>query len=285
MSETKQKVWLITGTSTGFGRELVEQLLAKGEMVVATARKPEQIAEFSERYPQTALVLALDVTDQESVEAAVRDALKRFGRVDVLVNNAGYGLAGAIEEATEAEFMPVFETNVFGLLRVTRALLPQFRKQKSGHIVNLSSIAGLIGSPGWGYYNASKFAVNGLSEALAAEMAPLGVSVTVVEPGPFRTDFLGRSGQEAKQRIAEYDATAGKTRGYLNTQSGKQAGDPVKAVEAIIAAVEADKPPKHLVLGKLAYDRMEKRLETWGEELETWKETSLGADYALAEAR
>ena len=285
MSDTKQKVWLITGTSTGFGRELVEQLLAKGEAVVATARKPEQIAEFSERYPETALVVALDVTDQGSVEAAVKRAMDRFGRVDVLVNNAGYGLAGAIEEATESEFMPVFETNVFGLLRVTRALLPQFRKQKSGHIVNLSSIAGLVGSPGWGYYNASKFAVNGLSEALAGEMAPLGVSVTVVEPGPFRTDFLGRSGQEAEQRIDAYDATAGKTREYLNTQSGKQAGDPVKAVEAIIAAVEADAPPKHLVLGKMAYDRMERRLETWGEELETWKETSLGADFERVEAR
>jgi NAD(P)-dependent dehydrogenase (short-subunit alcohol dehydrogenase family) len=281
--KTTRKVWFITGTSTGFGRKLAEQLLADGEQVVATARKLEQIAEFGGKYPETALVVALDVTDQGSVEAAVRSAVDRFGRVDVLVNNAGYGLAGAIEEATEAEFMPVFETNVFGLLRVTRALLPQFRKQRSGNIVNLSSIGGLIGSPGWGFYNASKFAVNGLSEALAAEMAPLGVHVTVVEPGPFRTDFLGRSGVEAEQRIADYDATSGKTRAYFHDQAGKQAGDPKKAVQAIIAAVEAERPPKHLVLGKLAFDRMTARLETWKKDLAAWQETSLGADFSEQE--
>ncbi len=284
MSETAaaQKVWFVTGTSTGFGRGLVEQLLGDGAKVVATARKVDQIAEFSERYPDAALTVALDVTDQASVDAAVKAALDKFGRVDVLVNNAGYGLAGAIEEATEAEFMPVFETNVFGLLKVTRALLPQFRKQKSGKIVNLSSIGGLIGSPGWGFYNASKFAVNGLSEALAAEMAPLGVQVTVVEPGPFRTDFLGRSGVEAGQRIADYDGTAGKTREYFHDQAGKQAGDPAKAVKAIIAAVEAEPSPKHLVLGKLAYDRMQARVETWKKDLEAWKETSIGADFDAA---
>ena len=286
MSEQiKQRVWLITGTSSGFGRELAEQVLAQGGKVVATARKPEQIADLGEKYPETALAVALDVTNEASVEAAVAKAIEHFGRVDVLVNNAGYGLAGAIEEATEAEFMPVFETNVFGLIRVTRALLPQFRKQRSGNIVNLSSIAGLIGSPGWGYYNTSKFAVNGFSEALAAEMAPLGIFVTVVEPGPFRTEFLGRSGQEARERIADYDATAGKTRQYMADQSGKQAGDPVKAVAAIIAAVEAPEPPKHLLLGKLAFTRMQARLEQWDKDLAAWESTSLGADFDAPEAR
>ena len=283
MSES-QKVWLITGTSTGFGRELAAQLLADGKAVVATARKPEQLSELCDGYPKTALAVALDVTDQGSVDAAVKRALERFGRVDVLVNNAGYGLAGAIEEASEAEFMPVFETNLFGLLRVTRALLPQFRKQRSGHIVNLSSVGGLIGTPGWGFYNASKFAVNGLSEALAAEMEPLGVHVMVVEPGPFRTDFLGRSGVEAEKRIAEYDATAGKTRVYFHEQAGKQAGDPAKAAKAIIAAVESAHPPTHLVLGKQAFDRMQARLETWKKDLAAWEKISVGADFDGTEA-
>jgi NAD(P)-dependent dehydrogenase (short-subunit alcohol dehydrogenase family) len=274
-----QKVWFITGASTGFGRILAEQALAKGDKVVATARKPEQIADLQQQHPENALVVALDVTEDSAIEAAVDAAIQRFGRIDVLVNNAGYGLAGAIEEATEDEYMPVFETNVFGLIRVTRALLPHLRAQRSGHIVNLSSIGGLIGSPGWGYYNASKFAVEGFSEALAAELAPLGIYVTIVEPGPFRTDFLGRSGVEARQRIADYDATAGKTRQYFHDQAGKQPGDPEKAVAAIIAAVEASDPPKHLVLGKIAFNRMSTRLDGWKLELEAWKQLSLGADF------
>ncbi len=282
MSEqTSGRVWFITGASTGFGRELAEQVLADGDKVVATARKPEQLAELGGQYPETALILPLDVMQQSAVDSAVKAALDRFGRVDVLVNNAGYGVNGAIEEVSEAEYMPMFETNVFGLLRVTRALLPQFREQKSGNIVNLSSIGGLIGTPGVGYYNASKFAVNGLSEALAGEMAPLGVHVTIVEPGPFRTDFLGRSATIAKHQIEEYRQSAGKSREYFETQAGKQAGDPIKAVKAIMAAVAAPEPPKHLVLGKQAYDRMEARLELWKNDLAAWKDTTLGADYAL----
>ena len=273
------RVWFITGASTGFGRELAEQLLAGGTRVVATARKPEQLAELGKQYPETALVLPLDVMERAAVDSAVKAALDRFGHVDVLVNNAGYGVNGAIEEVSEAEFMPMFETNVFGLLRVTRALLPQFRQRKSGNIVNLSSIGGLIGTPGVGYYNASKFAVNGLSEALAGEMAPLGVHVTIVEPGPFRTDFLGRSATIARHQIEEYRQSAGKTREYFETQAGKQAGDPVKAAKAIIAAVESPEPPRHLLLGKQAYDRMEARLEQWRSDLEAWRNTTLGADY------
>jgi len=221
----------------------------------------------------------LDVTDVSSIAGAVEAALANVGHVDVLVNNAGYGLCGGIEETTEDEFMPVFETNVFGLIRVTRAFLPQFRKQRSGNIVNLSSVAGLIGGAGWGYYNTSKFAVNGFSEALAAEMAPLGVHVTIVEPGPFRTEFLGCSGVEAANRIADYDQTAGKTREYFHDQAGKQKGDPVKAVKAIIAAVESPEPPRHLVLGKLAFDRMTARVELWKQDLLANQDTSLGADF------
>ena len=247
--------------------------------MIATARKPDQIASFEQEFKDHCLVLKLDVTDPASIDAAAKAALAKFGRVDVLVNNAGFGIAGGIEETTEEEFMPVFETNVFGLIRMTRALLPQFRKQKSGAIVNLSSIAGLIGGPGWGYYNASKFAVNGFSEALAAEMAPLGVHVIIVEPGPFRTDFLGRSNVEAAHSIPDYDSTVGKTREYANSMVGKQPGDPVKAVDAIIAAVESPEPPRHLVLGKIAFDRMTARVELWQKDLEAGRETSLGADF------
>jgi NAD(P)-dependent dehydrogenase (short-subunit alcohol dehydrogenase family) len=282
MAQTPQRVWFITGVSTGFGRLLAEQVLAKGDKVVATARKPEQIADLTHNHPGAALTLALDVTDNNAVEVAVDSAIKQFGRIDVLVNNAGYGLAGAIEEATEEEYMPVFETNVFGLITLTKAVLPHLRKQRSGHIVNLSSIGGLIGSPGWGFYNASKFAVEGFSEALAAELAPLGIHVTIVEPGPFRTDFLGRSGVEAQQRIADYDQTAGKTRQYFHDQAGKQAGDPAKAAAAIIATVEAENPPKHLVLGKIAYNRMTQRLDHWKQELDAWRDVSLGADFDTA---
>jgi len=279
MTAIQQKVWFITGTSTGFGREMAEQLLSSGEIVVATARKVEQIADLAAKYPETALALPLDVTDAVAVDFAVAAAISKFERVDVLVNNAGYGICGGIEETTEAEFMPVFETNVFGLIRLTRAFLPHFRKQRSGSIVNLSSIAGLIGGAGWGYYNASKFAVNGFSEALAAEMAPLGVHVTIVEPGPFRTDFLGRSGVEAANSISDYDATVGKTREYFHDQSGKQLGDPVKAVKAIIAAIKSPEPPRHLLLGSVAFNRMTARLELWQQDMAAGRETAFGADY------
>ena len=171
------------------GGWLAEEVLQAGGHVLATARKVEQIASLVEQYPKTARVFALDVTKPEQIDAVAKDAIAAFGRIDVLVNNAGYGIAGGIEEATETEFLPVLETNVLGLIRVTRAFLPQLRKQCSGHVINLSSIAGLVGQAGWGYYNTSKFAVEGYSEALAAEMGPLGVHVTIVEPGPFPDRF------------------------------------------------------------------------------------------------
>lgn len=280
---SENRVWFITGTSTGFGRLLAEEVLKAGGKVLATARKPEQVSDLEKRFPGSAKIVTLDVTNTQQVEDAVVAAIGSFGRIDVLVNNAGYGLAGAIEEATEQEFMLVFETNVFGLIRVTRAVLPHLREQRSGHIVNLSSMGGLIGSPGWGYYNATKFAVEGFSEALAAEVAPLGIHVTVVEPGPFRTDFLGRSGVEAAAQIAEYADTAGKTREYFHTQSGKQRGDPLRAVHAIMQAVSAPEPPKHLLLGALALTRFRDRLDTWKAELDKWKSITLGADFPEGE--
>ena len=275
----KDKRWLITGASSGFGRLLAEYLLSLDAKVIATARKVEAVEDLVRRYPGNAVALPLDVTKQQSIDKAVADALARVGHIDVLVNNAGYGVTGAIEEVTEAEYTPMFETNVFGLINLTKALLPQFRERRSGAIVNFSSIGGLIGAPGWGYYNATKFAVEGLSEALGAELAPLGVHVMVVEPGPFRTEFLGRSGVEAKERISDYEQTAGKTREYFQTQSGKQPGDPQRAVEAVVAAVSDPNPPRHLLLGKIALSRFRKRLEDWKTELDSWQATTEGADF------
>jgi len=274
------KVWLVTGASTGFGRELVEYLLARGERVVATARKVEGLTDLGTRYPDHALVAAMDVTDQKQVDAAVGVAVKWFGRVDVLVNNAGYGMVGAVEESAEDEFRPMFETNVFGLIRVTQAVLPQMREQGSGHIVNLSSIGGLVATPGFGLYNATKFAVEGLSEALAQEVKPLGITVTIVEPGPFRTKFLGKAGGEAKRRIPEYDQTSGKMRAYYTEQDGKQPGDPQKAAEASVKAVEAEHPPLHLLLGASTIPRVKAKIEALQNDLAAWESTTLGADYS-----
>jgi NADP-dependent 3-hydroxy acid dehydrogenase YdfG len=273
------KVWFISGASSGFGRLLAEYLCTLGATVIATARKVETLTDLETCYPGTVIALPLDVTKAESIDAAVKEALARAGHVDVLVNNAGYGVTGAVEEVSEAEYMPMFQTNVFGLVRLTQALLPQFRERRSGHIVNLSSIAGLIASPGWGFYAATKHAVEALSEALAGEMEPLGVHVTVVEPGPFRTDFLGRSGVEAKQILPDYAETAGTAREYFQTQSGKQAGDPQRAVEAMVAAVESPHPPKHLLLGKSALKRWRTKLAQWNEELDAWEATTVGADF------
>jgi len=273
------KVWFITGASTGFGRLLAEYLFTLGANVVATARNTDTLSEFTTKHPANSLVLQLDVTKPESIAKAHDDALAHFGRVDVLVNNAGYGLTGAIEEVTDEEFMPMFDTNVLGLIHVTKAFLPDFRKQRSGNIVNISSIAGLVGSPGWGYYNATKFAVEGISDALTVEMEPFGVHVTVIQPGPFRTDFLGRSGKEAAIQISDYAQTAGKTREYFHTQAGKQAGDPQKAVEAIVAAVSAPTPPKHLLLGKFALNRFRGKLDAMQKEIAEWESTTIGADF------
>ena len=278
-TDPREQVWLITGTSTGFGRLLAEELMQRGTRVVATARKVDDINDFTTKYAGKATILPLDVTSSDSIKRAHDTALAHVGHVDVLVNNAGYGVTGALEEVSEGEYMRMFNTNVFGLIELTKAFLPELRAQRSGHIVNFSSIGGLIGSPGWGYYNATKFAVEGLSQALRGEVEPLGIGVTVIEPGPFRTDFLGRSGIEAKARIADYEPTAGKTREYFNTQAGRQPGDPQKAVEAVIDAVNAANPPKNLLLGKLALKRYRDRLLLIHNEVAAWEETTIGADF------
>lgn len=274
-----QKVWFITGASTGFGRLLAEEVLKSGGRVIATARKAEKIADLVEKFPETARTFVLDVTRPEQIESVAQQAIGVWNRIDVLVNNAGYGIAGGIEEATEAEFLPVFETNVLGLIRVTRAFLPQFRKQRSGHVLNLSSIAGLVGSAGWGYYNATKFAVEGFSEALAAEMASIGGKVTIIEPGPFKTDFLARSGVVIERIIPDYADSVGKTREYYVQMDGKQPGDPLRAVRTMMDVVESPNPPLHLLLGKLAYTRFKAKLEKLQEEMAANETISLGADF------
>jgi NAD(P)-dependent dehydrogenase (short-subunit alcohol dehydrogenase family) len=276
------RVWFITGSSTGFGRLLAEAVLKRGERVIVTARDLSKVADMARKFPERARAFSLDVTNPAEIEDVAAKAIASFGHVDVLVNNAGYGVNGAIEEVSEEEFEPMFQTNIYGLIRTTRAFLPHFRERRSGHILNLSSIGGLIGGAGWGYYNVTKFAVEGFSEALAAEMKPLGVHVTVIEPGPFRTDFLGRSGKLAQRELPEYTETAGKARTYLKTQSGKQPGDPQKAVDALIKVVESPNPPLHLILGKIALTRFREKLSQWENEIAAWEAVTQGADFSAA---
>ena len=274
-------VWLITGCSTGFGRELVRAVVRHGHRVVATARHQASLEEFTGN--PAVLTAALDVTTPQDIADAVREAERRFGRIDVLVNNAGYGYLSAVEEGEDDEVRAMFEANVFGLVNVTKAVLPGMRARRRGHIVNISSMGGLIGFPGIGYYNATKFAVEGLSEALAKECAPLGIRVTVVEPGPFRTDWGGRSLKVPKTAIPDYAETAGARRSAIQGYSGQQPGDPVRAAAAIIAAVEAPQPPLHLLLGRVAYDGVAAKLKAFADEMQAWRDVSLGADFPVAE--
>ena len=273
-------VWLITGCSTGFGRELVRAVVRHGHRVVATARHPASLDEFAGN--PAVLTAALDVTRPQDIADAVREAESRFGRIDVLVNNAGYGYLSAVEEGEDDEVRAMFEANVFGLVNVIKAVLPGMRARRRGHIVNISSMGGLIGFPGIGYYNATKFAVEGLSEALAKECAPLGIRVTVVEPGPFRTDWGGRSLKVPKTAIPDYAETAGARRATIQGYSGQQPGDPVRAAAAIIAAVEAPAPPLHLLLGRVAYDAVAANLKAFADEVGAWREVSLGTDFPAA---
>ena len=272
-------VWFITGCSTGFGRQIALEVLERGDRAVVTARDPQSVRDIAEGREDRALVLALDVTDRAQAEAAVKAAEAHFGRIDVLVNNAGIGYFAAVEESDEAEVRRMFEINLFGLARMIHLVLPGMRARRSGHIVNLSSIGGLRAFPGIGYYNSSKFAVEGLSEALAQEVAPLGIKVTIVEPSGFRTDWAGRSANDAKVTIADYDATAGQNRGHIRGYSGAQPGDPVRAAKAIVEAVEAPQPPLRLLLGKAALAGARGKLADLASNFESWAEVTQGADY------
>jgi NAD(P)-dependent dehydrogenase (short-subunit alcohol dehydrogenase family) len=279
MADSKSPVWLITGCSTGFGRELARAVLARGYRAVVTARNPKSVEDLVAGRDGQAIALELDVTKPEQVDAAVRRAEQAFGRIDVLVNNAGIGYFGAIEESEEAEVRRMFEINVFGLARMTQAVLPGMRKRRSGHVVNIASIGGIRAFPAVGFYNATKFAVVGLSEALSLEVAPLGIKVTIVEPSGFRTDWAGRSANEAKQQIADYAETAGKNQASIRGYSGKQPGNPVKAAEAIIQAVESPEPPLHLLLGKAALKGARWKLDLMKKDFDAWAPTTEGADF------
>ena len=277
-STTNEKpVWFITGCSTGFGRELASHVLKLGYRTVVTARNPEDVKDLADI--GDALVLKLDVTDHVQAESAVKAAEEHFGCIDVLVNNAGIGYFAAIEESDETQVRRMFDINVFGLSRMIHVALPTMRKRRKGFIVNFSSIGGLTSFPALGYYNATKYAVEGLSEALWQEVEPLGIKVMLVEPSGFRTDWAGRSANESKHQIDDYTATAGLIRKHLRAISGKQSGDPVRAINAIVQAVESPNPPHHLLLGNDAFEGAIAKLDGLRKEFLAWETVSRGADF------
>jgi len=273
---------LITGCSTGFGLELAKQAIEEGYRTVVTARDPSEVQSLGTS--DQVLVLKLDVTQAQDAEAAIKATLARFGRIDVLVNNAGIGYFAAVEESEEPEVRRMFDVNVFGTGRMIWAVLPGMREQRSGCIVNISSLAGLRGFPALGYYNASKFAVEGLSSALRQEVEPLGVSVMVVEPSGFRTDWAGRSANESANQIDDYSETAGKVRASLRKSTGHEPGDPVRGAKAIITAVASGNPPHHLLLGNAAFDGAMAKLDHLRQDFAAGEAVARAADFPKEEA-
>lgn len=283
MMTQDKPVWLITGCSTGFGRELAKLVLARGWRAVVTARDPSTLTDIVKGYEDSALALPLDVTNRQQIEQAVSQATARFGRIDALVNNAGYGYLAAIEEGEDDAVRAMFEANVFGLVDTTKAVLPIMRKQRSGIIINISSIGGIASFGATGYYHGTKYAVEGISESLAIEVKPLGIDVLIVEPGPFRTNWAGPSIKASAIVIDDYDATAGERRRQTSQRSGNQAGDPVRAAQAIIDAASAKNPPLRLLLGKAALELARKKIESLRHDFDTWESTTLGADFPEGE--
>ncbi|MEU7337010.1 MULTISPECIES: oxidoreductase [unclassified Streptomyces] len=273
-------VWFITGASRGFGLEIARQALERGDRVVATARRPHEIEQALPGHGARLLAVPLDVTDEAQAASAVKAATDAFGELDVLVNNAGRGVLGAVEETSGDAVRAVFDTNVFGLLNVTRAVLPVMRRQGRGHILNLSSVGGFEGVAGFGVYCSTKFAVEGLSEALHQEVSPLGLKVTVVEPGYFRTDFLdGTSLHVEEQVIPDYEATAGAVRGVVPGLNHSQPGDPVKGAAAILRLVDTDEPPLRAQLGSDCAGAMDRKVAQLSEESLAWRELALSTDH------
>jgi NAD(P)-dependent dehydrogenase (short-subunit alcohol dehydrogenase family) len=273
------KVWFITGCSTGFGRELSRLVLSLGYRAAVAARSTDDVKDIVSAYPDTAVAVKLDVTKAGEIKDAVQAALKKFGRIDVLVNNAGIGYFGAIEESEEAEIRRMFEINFFGLANVTKEILPILRKQRSGHIINISSVGGLVAFPGIGFYNATKFAVVGYSESLSKETSPLGIKVTVVAPSGFRTDWAGRSANNSAVTIDDYATTAGANKNNIRSLSGNQAGDPARAAKAIVAAADSPNPPLYLLLGAGALKGARNKLVELQKDIDTWEEITIGADF------
>ena len=280
MPKQESPVWLITGCSTGLGRALARLVIDRGWRAIVTARDKVRVEDLVRGAEDRTLALALDVTDNGQIDAVVAAAREKFDRIDVLVNNAGYGYQSTVEEGEEAEIRAQFDTNVFGLFAITRAVLPAMRAQRSGRIINITSVAGLIGFPGSGYYAASKHAIEGFSDSLRAEVEPLGIGVTCVEPGPFRTDWAGRSLRQTENRIADYADTVGKRLKGTRESSGTQAGDPVRAGEAMIAAAQSSNPPRHLVLGAFGFDAVTTRMQQRLDEVRSQRELTLSADFS-----
>ena len=276
------KTWFITGASRGLGALIAEQALGRGDNVVATARDPARVVSRLGDSPNL-LAVALDVTNEAQARAAADAAVARFGRIDILLNNAGFGLLGAVEEATAPEIERVYATNVFGLLAVTRAVLPHMRRQRSGHVLNISSIGGYAASAGWGVYCSTKFAVEGITEALALELKPLGVHATVIEPGFFRTDFLdAQSLSVSPSHIDDYADTAGAMRSFAASANHAQPGDPAKLARALMTVVDAAEPPLRMPFGSDAVRRIEAKNAAVAQELARWRDLSVSTDATVA---
>lgn len=284
MSSNDTPVWFISGCSTGFGRELAKLILARGWRAVVTARDQARVADLVLGAEERALALDLDVSDQAQVDAAVQAALARFGRIDVLINNAGYGYQSSIEEGVEEEIRAQFDVNVFGLFALTRAVLPGMRARRHGHILSITSLAGFVGLPGSGYYAASKHAVEGWSDALALEVAPLGIRVGCIAPGPSRTDWAGRSLRQTPSHIADYASTAATRLKATADISGHQPGDPVRIAQSIIAVTESAQPPRNLVLGAFAIAGVSDKLKQTLAEIEAWSAVGLATDFPKSDA-
>lgn len=276
---TSSRIWLITGVSGGLGRALALEAAQNGDIVFGTLRKAEQIDAFNDLVHGKTFGIQLDVNMHDQIGPVITHIIDQFGKIDILVNNAGYGLFGAVEEISMTEARAQMETNFFGALAVTQAVLPVMRSQKSGHILQVSSIAGISSNPGLGMYNASKFALEGFTEALAMETKDLNIKVTLIEPGPFRTDWAGSSSVRSSRIIPEYDATAGERIRIINSYSGQQPGDPVKAAKAIFHIVNSDNPPLRLALGKIAVDVIRNKIRTMEKELAQWEELSVNTGF------
>jgi NADP-dependent 3-hydroxy acid dehydrogenase YdfG len=274
-----KKVWFITGCSTGFGRAIATAALAAGYQVAVAARQTADIQDIIDAYPDSSLPVKLDVTNHQEIGSAIKQVIEKFGRIDVLVNNAGIGYFGAVEESEEAEIRRMFEVNFWGLSEMTRQVLPIMREQNSGHIINISSIGGLKSWPSLGYYHATKYAVDGLSEALFKEVSPLGIKVTLIAPGNFRTDWAGRSAKDSPLHIDDYAETAEATKQWVRGISGQQAGDPKLAAQAIIGVTEAPEPPLRLLLGSDALAGAREKLTELATDYDVWETTTLSCDF------
>jgi NAD(P)-dependent dehydrogenase (short-subunit alcohol dehydrogenase family) len=279
MSLQSEDVWLITGCSSGFGRELAKLVLNHGWCTVVTARDPSKVKDLVVGHEGHSLALRLDVTDAMQVDKAVKEAEAMFGHIDVLVNNAGYGYVAAIEESQEDEVRAMFETNFFGLARMVHAVLSGMRRRRHGYIVNMSSIGGLITYPSLGYYDATKHAVEGFSETLSKEIEPLSIRVLIVEPGPFRTGWAGRSIKQSYLKIDDYAETAGANRKLILDTDGQQPGNPTRAAEAIVKAMESPEPPLRLVLGRDALEAARTKLDVLSRNFDAWEEISRSVDF------